>query len=573
MRLLIFQRIVAVSLAFIWGGLFYHQVVQGPQYQMEAERNRTRLIPLPAARGSIVDRRGVPLVEDRMSFQLAVFPQELKNHREVWSRLQSIVGESPERLEKAYRRGFQGPFAPVPIVEDLPPKTAFALEENRWDLPGVLVRPVPRRRYLLGSALGSVAGYVGLITEEELTTLKPYGYSFRDLVGKDGIELQYNQVLRGNSGGQQVEVNARGKLVRQLGLQPPQQGRRVQISIDGRLQEFCQHLLGANTGAIVVMDATTGEILALNSSPAVDPNAFLDPDRMTEVREYLHSPGRPLFNRAIRAAVPPGSVFKVVSASEALQEHKIAPETTFQCTGSLFNDKSVFRCWASEGHGPQTVVEALEHSCNIFFYQTGRRLGVEGLIHACALFGLGRQTGIDLPQESNGFVPDPGWLKAVTKENWQEGDTLSFAIGQGALQATPLQMLLCVTAVAMNGQVPKPHLLLGIEGEPPVHPPQGRRIPLDPRTIATVKEGMERVGNSPSGTGRLAHLPGIQAAAKTGTAQVPHGPAHAWFCGYAPTDHPRITFAIFLEHGGKGGLQAALIACNLLVELHELGYL
>lgn len=574
MRLLIFQRIVAASLSLLWGGLFYHQVVQGPQYRLEAERNRTRLIPLPAARGSIVDRHGVPLVEDRVSFELAVFPQELpKNHTEIWPRLKSIVGESPERLEKAYQRGFQGPFAPVPIVEDLSPGLAFSLEENRWDLPGVLVRPVPRRRYLLGSALGPVAGYVGLITRDELTHLKPYGYSFRDLVGKDGIEEQYDQILRGDGGGLQVEVNARGKLVRQLGLQQPHQGRRVQISIDGRLQEFCQHLLQEGTGAIVVMDAATGEILALNSSPTIDPNAFLDSDRMTEVRRYLQSSGRPLFNRAIRAAVPPGSVFKVVAASEALQEHKIALDTAFECTGSLFNDRSAFRCWASDGHGPQTVVEALEHSCNIFFFQTGRRLGVEGLNHACALFGLGRQTGIDLPRESNGFVPDPGWMKAMIKENWQEGDTLSFAIGQGALQATPLQMLMCVTAVAMEGQVPKPHLLLGVEGEPPNHPPEVRRIPLDRAALAAVKEGMERVVNSPSGTGRLAHLPGIPAAAKTGTAQVPHGPAHAWFCGYAPTDHPRISFAIFLEHGGKGGMQGALIARDLLAYLHELGYL
>ncbi len=573
MRLLIFQRTLAASLAFIWGGLFYHQVVQGPQYRLDAERNRTRLIPLPAARGSIVDRHGVPLVEDRVSFELAVFPQELKNHQEVWSRLESIVGESPERLEKAYQRGFQGPFAPVPIVQDLSPEVAFSLEENRWDLPGVLVRPVPRRRYLLGSALGPVIGYVGLITREELTNLKPYGYSFRDLVGKDGIEQRYDQVLRGNSGGLQVEVNARGKLVRQLGLQRPCQGRQLKISIDGRLQKFCQHLLEDSTGAIIVMDTVSGEILALNSSPTIDPNAFLDPDRVTDVRRYLHSPGRPMFNRAIRSAVPPGSVFKVVVASEALQEHKIAPETAFECTGSLFNDKSAFRCWASDGHGPQTVADALEHSCNIFFYQTGRRLGVDGLVHACGLFGLGRQTGIDLPQEGNGFVPDPAWLKATTKESWQEGDTLSFAIGQGALQVTPLQMLLCVTAIAMDGQAPHPHLLLSVEGQPPVRPVEGHRVPLDPAVIAKVKEGMERVVNSPSGTGRLAHLPGIPAAAKTGTAQVPHGPAHAWFCGYAPTDHPRISFAIFLEHGGKGGMQGALIARDLLAYLHELGYL
>ena len=573
MRLLLLQRFVAAAMTFIWGGLFVHQVVYGPDFRSQAERNRTRLIHLMAPRGSILDRHGVPLVEDRMSFELAVFPQELKTPQELFTRLSPIVGVPPEKLARVYRRGYQGPFAPVSLVQGLSPETAFLLEENRWGFPGILVRAVPRRRYFLGSALGPVTGYVGLITQEELTQMKPYGYTFRDFVGKDGLEQVYDRYLRGTDGGLQVEVDARGKFVRQMGFRNPERGRQVTVSLDGRLQEFCYRKLEGRAGAILVMDASTGQILALASAPTFDPNAFLDSDRALEIRQYLHSHGQHMFNRATRSAVPPGSTFKVAVAYAALHNQKISPETTFDCTGSFQLGKRIFQCWWKEGHGPQTVTDALQHSCNVFFYNTGRRLGVEGLIQTCRLFGLGQLTGIDLPHEAKGFVPDPAWMHTAFQQSWQEGDTISFGIGQGALQTTPLQMLLLTTAVAMDGMVPKPHLLLGIEGEKPTLPPKGHRVSLDKAALMLVRKGMEQVVSSPTGTGRLAQLPTIHAAGKTGTAQVSRGLPHAWFCGYAPAEKPSLSFVIFLEHGGKGGEQAALVVRDLLVYLHELEYL
>ena len=549
------------------------QVVRGPEFRRQAENNRTRLIHLPAARGTLLDRQGIPLVEDRLSFECAALPQELKNPNDTWLRLANVVGFSPEELSARYRRNFQAAFSPVPLVQDLSPQTAFLMEENRWDFPGTMVRPLPRRRYLLGPALGPVAGFVGLIAPEELTKLRPYGYTFRDLVGKEGLEKTYDSYLRGRDGGLHVEVDARGRMVRQLGFLPPKAGKRITVTLDGRLQLFCYRLLEGKRGAIIAMVPSTGEILALVSYPSFDPNAFVDSTRRSEVRHFLHGSDRPMFNRAIRSGVAPGSTFKVAVAYEALKEGKIEPGTAFDCSGIFRLGRALFRCWRKEGHGPQTVREALEHSCNVFFYNTGHRLGVAGIVQVCHLFGLGRPTGIDLPRESKGLVPDPAWMKAARDQPWQEGDTVSFAIGQGPLLVTPLQMLLLFTTLSMDGAVVQPHLVFSIEGERPVTHRPVNRIPLDPTALRVVKEGMEQVVNSETGTGRLAQMPGIRVAGKTGTAQVPVGLAHAWFCGYAPADHPKVSFVVFLEHGGKGGEQAALVARDLLAYLHELGYL
>lgn len=573
MRLVLLQRLIAGGLGLIWTGLLTLQVFQGADFRRQAEKNRIRLIHLPAARGNILDRHGTALVEDRLSFECAVFPQDLKSPQEVWARLSELVGISPQELSSRYRKGYQGPFAPVPLIRSLAAQTAFLLEEKRSELPGLLLRPVPQRYYQHGSALGPVAGYVGLIAPEELTHLKSYGYTYRDLVGKEGLEQQYDSTLRGRDGGVQVEVDNRGRMVRQLGFLAPQRGRAITVSLDGRLQDFCHRLLEGASGAILVMDPNTGEILALASSPSFDPNAFVNPNRSQEVRADLHGVTRPMFNRAIRSAVPPGSIFKPAVAYEALKLHLIRPPTAFTCPGFFRLGRALFRCWKEEGHGPQTVVEALGHSCNVFFYQTGHRLGGGRIQQAARLFGLGRATGIDLPRESKGFVPDPSAARGAGRPGWQEGDTISFAIGQGPLLVTPLQMLALVSTIAANGNKPQPHFLIGIEGEGKRENPKSSRIPLDLEALAVVKEGMEQVVASATGTGRLAQLPGVRVAGKTGTAQTPRGLPHAWFLGFAPLDHPKVSFIVFLEHGGKGGLSAALLVRDLLATLKELGYL
>ena len=587
MRLGILQRIISAGLAAIWIGLFSVQVIQGSRYRRQSEKNRTRLIHLPAARGAILDRNGVPLAEDRITFELAALPQELIAPQQTWKELSPLVGVPAEELGERYRKNFQAKFSPVTLIRSLPRDTAFRLEEERDRLPGILIRPVPERRYPLGPAVGAVVGYLGLIAPEELTKLKVYGYTVRDRVGKDGLEQQYDSLLRGKDGGLHVEVNAQGKLVQQLGFLKPESGRGVKVSLDARLQEGVYKLLEGGKGAVLVMQCKTGEILCLVSSPAFDPNVFMDPARQGEIRSLLRDTDRPMFNRATRAAVPPGSTFKAAVAYEALKRGKISPGTSFECGGQFRLGRALFKCWEERGHGPQTVPEALQHSCNVFFYNTGRRLGVTGIAEAARFFGLGKPTGIDLPREVKGLVPDPEWMRRRARHSWQEGDTLSFGIGQSALQTTPLQMEMLFTAIATGGWAPPPHLLIGVEKErpsrsgpeaaelvwePPVMGQKGTQLRLNQAALATVREGLERVVNTESGTGRLARLPNVKVAGKTGTTQVPRGHPHAWFCGYAPAESPQLSFVVFLEHGGKGGLQAARVAGGLLSLLKEMEY-
>ena len=564
---------MAAGLLLIWAGLFWAQGIQGRSYRRKSEKNRTRLIHLPAARGSIVDRRGVPLAEDRIGFELKILPQELQDSERTWQRLSALTGVSADELARRYRKGLQARFSPVTIFRDLPPRTAFLLEEERDHLPGLLVQAVPYRRYPLGPAVAPVCGYLGLIAEQELTKLRSYGYSVRDWVGKDGVEQIYDGILRGVDGGLYLEVNAQGKMIQQMGYRIPQRGRRITVSIDGRLQELCYRLLEGGRGAMAVLDVRTGEILALVSTPSFDPNVFLQPNRSDEIRAFLRDSDRPMFNRFTRALVPPGSTFKVVTAYEALKEKKISSGTAFECTGTFRLGRSEFKCWEKRGHGPQTVVEGLEHSCNVFFYNTGRRLGVDGIARAARLFHLGQPTGIDLPREVKGFVPDAAWMRRAYHNPWQEGDTISFAIGQGALLVSPLQMLQLFAAIARNGDMPLPHLMRSVEGEdqPAEHP--HTVLPLDASALVSVQEGLERVVNTETGTGRLARVPGVVVAGKTGTAQVPKGFPHAWFCGYAPASDPLVAVVVFLEHGGKGGLKAAQLAGQMMVYLKEMEYL
>ena len=586
MRIRILSWVIFSGLLLLWIGLFLTQAILGHQYRVQSEKNRTRLIHLPAARGTILDRNGIPLAEDRITFELAALPQELKDPEQVWENLAPIVGVSPEELARKYRKGFQAKFSPVTLIRNLPNDLAFHLEEEKDRLPGILVRPVPERNYPLGPAVGGVVGYLGLIAPQELTKLKPYGYTFRDRVGKDGLEQQYNGLLRGQDGGLHVEVNAQGKLVQQIGFLQPKRGRRIKISLDARLQQTAYELLRGAPGAVLVMDCRSGEILCLASSPCFDPNAFLDSGRREEILSLLRDRDRPMFNRATRAMVPPGSTFKAAVAYEALDKGKITPSTTFECRGKFQLGSAVFNCWLEEGHSSQTVVQGLQHSCNVFFYNTSRRLGVAGIGEAARLFGLGRPTGIDLPRESRGFVPDPEWMRRTARHNWQEGDTLSFGIGQSALQTTPLQMMMLFSAIATEGNMPEPHLLIGLEPPPPKgrarpeadwispeHAWKGTQLHLNKKALETVKEGLEQVVNSDTGTGRLAQMPNVRVAGKTGTAQTTGGLPHAWFCGYAPAGSPRLSFVVFLEHGGKGGLNAGRVAGGLLAHLKEMGYL
>ncbi|PIQ82640.1 MAG: penicillin-binding protein 2 [Candidatus Omnitrophica bacterium CG11_big_fil_rev_8_21_14_0_20_64_10] len=569
MRTRLLQKLIAAVLVAVWLGMSWNQIFQGERFRLKAERNRTRLIHLPASRGPILGRNGEALAQDQLRFRLSVFPQELERSAATWRQLGSILGLPPQELERRYKAGYLAPFAPVPLAEDLTPEQAFRYEEIGSMIPGIFVQPVPRRVYPLGEAVGAVLGYLGRINAEELNRLKPYGYTVQDRVGKDGLERMYDRQLKGEDGGLQLEVDARGRMVRRIGHRSPVAGRPLRVALDGRLQEAAYEALEGRPGAVIVMAVGSGEVLALASGPGFDPNWFLDPDRSRDLQRLLKRPDQPLFNRAIRSAVPPGSIFKMAAAYEGLVEGKIQPDTLFECTGSVQMGRATFRCWKKEGHGMQSVAQALENSCNVFFYRTALRLGAEGIARGARLFGLGRPTGIDLPHEGEGMVPDADWMPKRYNQPWQPGDIVSYGIGQGPLQVTPLQMLMAVGMVGTGSQLPPPHLSL--ELKPPAS--KGGRVVLKENRVIPVRIGLSRVVNSPTGTGRLVRDESVRLAGKTGTAQATGGPPHAWFCGYAPDRSPKVAFIVFLEHGGQGGVAAAGVARQVVEKLKELEYL
>lgn len=572
MRLAWVARGFYVALAGLVGALVIMQLLLGPSYRLAAEHNRIRLIPMLAVRGSILDRHGASMAEDRLSFNLGVVPQEVRDLDALWEKLAAQLQVSTAQLQRAYRRGYTAPFAPIVVARNLEPAAAFAFESNRLEWPGVVVLPAPQRHYLLGAASGPVLGYLGLVAPEQFKTLKPYGYTLRDWVGKSGVEQLYDAALRGVDGGVQVEVDHRGRLVRQLGLKVPVRGKDLAVTLDAALQQHCYRLLAGRRGAIVVMDLATGELRAVVSSPGCDSEAFVDPDRDEEVVGYLQDPDRPLFNRAVAGAVPPGSVFKVVTAYAGFAQRTENETTTFTCPGSFQLGKATLNCWYAEGHGPQTVVEALAHSCNVFFYQWGLRAGPEAIAAAARQFGFGRPTRVDLAGEVAGVVPDPVWKRGREPQPWYRGETANLAIGQGSLLVTPMQVLLMMAATARNGQVPQPHLLREIGGHP-VEPPPMTKVALDPHALTVIRAGLEAVVNTDTGTGRLARAPGVTVAGKTGTAQAGHDLPHAWFCGYAPVMQPRMAVVVFVEHGGKGGEVAGGIAGQIFEALAAAGAL
>lgn len=541
-------------------GLVYLQIVKGGQYRIQGQENVIRLIPIPAPRGEVFDRNGALLADSRLSFDIAVVPQETPHLSSLIEKLSKIAGVDQEKLLRMYSRNFATPFAPVRILENVDKELAIALSERR-DLPGVMVIVTPRRHYPYGPATAHLLGVVGEIAPEELERLRPYGYKIKTLLGRGGIEESFDNYLRGEDGGMQLEVNSRGYRVATLGHRPAKKGKDVLLTIDIRLQNFIYSLLGEREGAVCVMDPSTGEILALVSSPSFDPSENLS--------TFFRMPGKPFLNRVTQGLYPPGSTFKLVVGAMVLEERKIRPENSFSCPGYLQIGNEVFQCWREGGHGAQHLIEALQHSCNVFFYRVGLLSGADSIATYARLFGFGEKSGIELPYEAGGFVPTTLWKRLAKHEGWFDGDTANFAIGQGYLSVTPLQLLQMASVIAMQGRHIDPTLVKRV-GPHETKPPQGRSLPLSAKTVAVLQEGMIRVVNTPDGTGRYAAVEGLAVAGKTGTAQVAHQSPHAWFVGFGPAQTPRASLVVLVEQGGMGGLVASQMASSIFQEMREL---
>ncbi len=566
--------------AILWGlfvlvalGLIYTQLLRFGYYSRLSKNNAIRIMPIDGPRGKIFDRNKILLVTNRLSFDVALIYQELRNREKLARLLNTTLGISGRNLIRYLEKASLKPYAPVTILEDIDKEKALTLEEETFDVDGLVVETRSRRHYIYDDVGSHIFGYLTEISETELGGLKDYGYRMKDLVGRSGLEKYYNTYLTGVDGGLQIEVDNKGRQTRILGLKEPSSGRDLYLTIDMELEKLCDVLLGEHSGAIIIMNPKNGEILALVSHPAFNPNSFVEPKSSEERLSLLRDKKRtPLVDRAITGLYAPGSVFKIVTASSALGTNRITRSTNFFCTGSYRLGNAKFDCWKEEGHGAQNITNGLMNSCNVFFYQTGRAAGVDNIEAFSKLFGFGKATGIDLPDESSGLVPGRAWKRLYKRENWYEGETLNYAIGQGYLLVTPIQVLQMMAVIANNGSVARPYIVKRI-GSTEIANTRIKNISMRKDVIETIREGLFKVVNSENGTGKRAKVEGVLVAGKTGTAENPQGKTHAWFSGFAPYNDPKICLVVFLEHGGKGGLEPSEIAKGIFEEAKKRGYL
>ena len=557
----------------ILANLINMQVIGGDYYRTLSEKNRIRVIYLEGPRGKILDRHGQLLASSRLSFNCSVSPREAKSRiRPSCEMLAGILGVDSADLEKSYEKKKPGFFNTVLLAEDIKVSQAIAIEEKLDLLPGFFIETSPQREYPLRGAAAHLVGYLGPMTESEIDALELYGYRQTDWLGREGIEKSYESYLRGQSGGLQIEVDNRGRLIRALGVKEPKEGKDLELTIDAVLQSCVQRLLQDQKGAVLVMELKEGGILSVNSSPSFDPNFFASVNGRKKVGKYLHDRSGPMVNRGIRGQFPPGSIFKMITALAALENHKIFKETVFHCPGFMMIGGNRFRCWSDAGHGTQSLSEAFAHSCDVFFYNTGLLAGVDAIREKCLAFGLSKPTGIDLPSEKKGLVPSKRWKLLTHQRAWYEGDTANLAIGQGYLEITPIQALVMIGAMATQGHLFRPHVVDKIDG---MKITEGNATPvwIRPENWNLVKNGLDQVVNSPTGTGRLARVPGLRIAGKTGSAESGQKKTHAWFVGFAPLEHPKIAVVVFLEQGGHGGISAARMASSIFAWLKEAAYL
>jgi penicillin-binding protein 2 len=549
---------------------WYLQIAKATYFKHLSENNHIRILDIPAARGTIYDRNGVMMVNSRPSFNLYVIPDEVKNWDILKIQLTKLLDMDEEQIKERLKQKQISPIHPIPIKLDLTQDELGRVESFKYMVPGVYIDVSPRRNYPLGPVAPHVIGYLGEITQKQLKSAQYPENKMGDLVGQWGLEKKWQDELGGKKGGRFLEVDARGQEIQLLSVQEPQSGNNLMTTLDWNLQKVAQESLEGKAGSIVVLKPDTGEVLAMYSSPAFDPESFTRRLSPEECNALFSDPKKPFQDRTIQGQYPPGSTYKMIIALAALEEQVITPETSFFCNGSFPFGRRVFHCWKKGGHGLVTLHRALVQSCDVYFYNVGLRLGVDRLARYAHLFGLGQPTGIGLYPEKPGLIPTSSWKLERYKTTWKTGETLSLAIGQGYNLVTPLQMAVVTAAVANGGTVYRPYLVKGLVS------PQGKvikeflpqrlkQIPIKPENFQIVRQGLAGVVNEPGGTGGAARLWGIVAAGKTGTAQVVGlgkrgGRDHAWFVAFAPLESPQLAMAILVEHGGHGGSAAAPIA-------------
>ena len=582
-RSLIMALIKFLLLMVIIARLYYLQVYQADRYKTLADENRisTRLLVPP--RGIIFDRNGVTIASNQQNFQALIVAEQAPNVQETLDAFKKIMPLSEaeeERIKKDLKRNRS--FVPIKIRDNLSWEEVSRIQLNAPDLPGIVIDEGLTRYYPFGAGMAHILGYVSSVSDKDVKDdplLEVPGFK----IGKSGIEKYLEKALRGESGNLKLEVNAYGRIMKEIERVDGIPGKDVQLTIDSRLQQKAFELFGEESGAAVLLDVHTGEILAFVSAPSFDPNMMTQGLSTEDWNALLHNERNPLTDKAISGQYSPGSTFKMIVALAALEAGVIKPETRTYCAGKMFLGNHAFHCWKKEGHGHLNVVEALQHSCDIFFYETAQKLGIEKIADMARRFGLGSKINIGLENEKAGLIPDKEWKLRRFGEPWQQGESLISGIGQGYILTTPLQLATMTARLVNGGGWGKPTFLKVSDGEKS----KIRKIDVSPTNLELIKEGMYAVVNKPGGTAWRSQFDyhGQRMGGKTGTTQVRRITMkerregikkeselpwrlrnHALFVGYAPHDNPKYAVAVLVEHGGGGSSVAAPLAGKILRE-------
>lgn len=577
--------VIIFFIAVIITRLWFLQIHNGDKYREKADNNRVRMLDVIASRGNILDAEGRTIITNRPSFNIVWVKEDSPDPDAIIKKLSLILDEEISVLLKKVRESLDNPrHIPILLREDIDWKTLVYIENNHYDLPGVRIEVLPRRDYLFEDFGSHLIGYTGEINQEELDERQGENYQGGDQIGKRGLEKIYEGELRGEKGKMYMEVDAHGFEQRQLQGKEPLSGNDLQLTIDLDLQLAAEAAMAGRAGAVIAMDVNSGRILAFASAPPLHLEDFAGGISTKNWQALLNDIKRPLVHKTIQGQYPPGSTYKIITALAGLAKGAITPNTVFYCSGSMAFGNRRYGCWKQGGHGPVSLHQALAESCDVYFYQVGLKVGVDALAEYANRMGLGHKTGIEFEYEKSGLIPTANWKKLAKGESWQEGETLSIAIGQGFNLVTPLQICEMTSALANGGILYKPFLIEKIidpegeviqEFEPTV---DVELVGMD-KNLALIRDGLVGAVNDKHGTAREARLKDITVAGKTGTAQVvtmekfketseedvayKHRD-HAWFTSFAPAEKPEIAVTVLVEHGGHGGSAAAPVAKQVM---------
>jgi penicillin-binding protein 2 len=578
--------VVSIMMSLLIIRMWHLQVIRGDELRQRSENNSVRLRKIKPLRGLMLDTNGQVLVDNQPSFDIIFVPTRARNIDDVAGKLRNLLAARSLALTSEIPSfGKKRWFPPVKLDKNISVEKLAVIETHTSNLPGVMVEIVPIRKYLSGEITAHIIGYTGEVSPEELKKDADSGLSVGDIIGKDGLEKHLDQYLKGKSGAEQVEVNVLGKEIKVVGKIEPVSGYNVVLSVDASLQRIAWEAMKDKAGAVAVIDPRNGDVLAMVSTPSFDPNLFNGGISSDDWEELSTDTSHPLGNRAVSGQYPPGSTYKLFVAAAALEEGLITPDTSFNCNGSLEFGNRKYRCWNKHGHGRVNLHRAIVESCDVYFYNLGKLVGVDKIAEYARVFGLGQATGIDLPREKCGLIPTKEWKLSRFKEAWQPGETLSIAIGQGFDLVTPIQLVNAYAALANGGTVYRPRIVKRIETADgrilkTFEPEPKSTLPLSKETMDILTHALWGVVNENGGTGYALRRKEADVCGKTGTAQVVSMPDdktgskrkiisakfrdHALFVCFAPYKNPEIAIAVIAENAGHGGSAAAPIARKII---------